>query len=88
VVGVRGRVFEMGDAQQEFTIQSISKLFVFAAVCDLLGPDEARRQLGVNSTGLPFDSVMGVELNEDRTMNPMVNAGALATTSRVPGDTA
>jgi glutaminase len=88
LVGVRGRVFEIGDAQQEFTIQSISKLFVFAAVCDLLGPDEARHQLGVNSTGLPFDSVMGVELNEDRTMNPMVNAGALATTSLVPGDSA
>lgn len=88
VVGVRGRVFTIGDAEEEFTIQSISKLFVFAAVCDLLGADEARSQLGVNSTGLPFDSVMGVELNEDRTMNPMVNAGALATTSLVPGDTA
>ncbi len=88
VVGVRGRVFEIGDAHEEFTIQSISKLFVFAAVCDLLGPDEARHQLGVNSTGLPFDSVMGVELNEDRTMNPMVNAGALATTSLVPGSSA
>ena len=70
----------------EFTIQSISKLFVFALVCDVLGPAEARRRLGVNSTGLPFDSVMGVELNEDRTMNPMVNAGAVATTSLVPGD--
>jgi glutaminase len=85
VVGVRGRVFSIGDDEQEFTIQSISKLFVFALVCDALGPAEARRQLGVNSTGLPFDSVMGIELNEDRTMNPMVNAGALATTSLVPG---
>ena len=85
VVGVRGRVFAIGDAEQEFTIQSISKLFVFALVCDSLGPAEARRKLGVNSTGLPFDSVMGIELNEDRTMNPMVNAGALATTSLVPG---
>ena len=88
VAGVHGRIFAIGDAEQEFTIQSISKLFVFALVCDVLGPAEARRKLGVNSTGLPFDSVMGVELNEDRTMNPMVNAGALATTSLVPGDTA
>jgi len=88
VAGVHGRIFAIGDAEQEFTIQSISKLFVFALVCDVLGPNEARRKLGVNSTGLPFDSVMGVELNEDRTMNPMVNAGALATTSLVPGDTA
>ena len=44
VVGVRGRVFAIGDAEQEFTIQSISKLFVFALVCDTLGPDEARQQ--------------------------------------------
>ncbi|MFZ0249062.1 MAG: glutaminase A [Acidimicrobiales bacterium] len=87
VAGVHGGVFAIGDAEQEFTIQSISKLFVFALVCDVLGPAEARRKLGVNSTGLPFDSVMGVELNEERTMNPMVNAGALATTSLVPGDT-
>lgn len=85
VAGVQGRVFAVGDAEQEFTIQSISKLFVFALVCDTIGPAEARRKLGVNSTGLPFDSVMGIELNEDRTMNPMVNAGALATTSLVPG---
>jgi glutaminase len=85
VVGVHGRVFAIGDAEKEFTIQSISKLFVFALVCNALGPAEARRKLGVNSTGLPFDSVMGIELNEDRTMNPMVNAGALATTSLVPG---
>jgi glutaminase len=88
VAGVHGGLFAIGDAEQEFTIQSISKLFVFALVCDALGSAEARRKLGVNSTGLPFDSVMGVELNEDRTMNPMVNAGALASTSLVPGDTA
>jgi glutaminase len=88
VAGVNGRIFAIGDAETEFTIQSISKVFVFALVCNTLGPDEARRKLGVNSTGLPFDSVMGIELNADRTMNPMVNAGALATTSLVPGDTA
>jgi glutaminase len=88
VAGVNGRIFAIGDADTEFTIQSISKVFVFALVCDTLGPDEARRKLGVNSTGLPFDSVMGIELNADRTMNPMVNAGALATTSLVPGATA
>jgi glutaminase len=88
VAGVGGGIFAVGDAEQEFTIQSISKLFVFALVCDALGPEEARRKLGVNATGLPYDSVMAIELNADRTMNPMVNAGALATTSLVPGATA
>ena len=88
MAGVRGGVFAVGDAEVEFTIQSISKVFVFALVCDALGHQEARRKLGVNSTGLPFDSVMGIELNATRTMNPMVNAGALATTSLVPGASA
>jgi glutaminase len=88
VAGVRGRLFSVGDADQEFAIESISKLFVFALVCQALGHEEARRKLGVNSTGLPFNSVMAIELNADRTMNPLVNAGAMATTSLVPGTTA
>jgi glutaminase len=88
VAGVRGRVFSVGDADQEFAIESISKLFVFALVCQALGHEQARRKLGVNSTGLPFNSVMAIELNADRTMNPLVNAGAMATTSLVPGTTA
>jgi glutaminase len=88
VAGVGGRLFSAGDADQEFAIESISKLFVFALVCHTRGHDQARRKLGVNSTGLPFNSVMAIELNADRTMNPLVNAGAIATTSLVPGTTA
>src|SRR6202046_3701165 len=87
VAGVRGRLFSIGDADQEFAIESISKLFVFALVCHALGHEEARQKLGVNSTGLPFNSVMAIELNDGRTMNPLVNAGAVATTSLVPGTT-
>lgn len=88
VVSTEGQVFEVGDATHEFSIQSISKPFVFALVCDAVGADEARAKLGVNGTGQPFNSVMAIEMSQDRTMNPMVNAGALATTSLVPGDTA
>jgi glutaminase len=85
IVGVGGRTFSVGDATHLFSLQSISKAFVFALVCDAIGHDEAHRKLGVNATGLAFNSVMAIELNEDRTMNPMVNAGAMATTSLVPG---
>jgi glutaminase len=88
IVSAAGRMVAVGDAAYRFSIQSVSKPFVFALVCDAIGHDAARRRLGVNSTGLPFNSVMAIELNEDRTMNPMVNAGAIATTSLVPGDTA
>jgi glutaminase len=87
VVGARGRSFEIGDVERTFSIQSVSKPFVFALVCEAIGYGEARRRLGVNSTGFPFDSLMAVELNIDRTMNPLVNAGAIAATSLVPGDT-
>jgi glutaminase len=88
VVGVRGGSFAAGDVGTAFSIQSVSKPFVFALVCEAIGYEEARHRLGVNSTGFPFDSLMAVELNTDRTMNPLVNAGAMATTSLVPGDTA
>jgi glutaminase len=88
VAGVRGRTFEIGDVDTTFSVQSVSKPFVFALVCDAIGYGEARRLLGVNGTGFPFDSLMAVELNRDRTMNPLVNAGAMATTSLVPGATA
>jgi glutaminase len=87
VVGAKGRSFEIGDVETAFSIQSVSKPFVFALVCEAIGYGEARARLGVNSTGFPFDSLMAVELNVDRTMNPLVNAGAIATTSLVPGAT-
>jgi glutaminase len=85
IFGAGGRGASIGDAAHLFSLQSISKAFVFALVCDSLGHEEARRLLGVNATGLAFNSVMAIELNDERTMNPMVNAGAMATTSLVPG---
>jgi glutaminase len=87
VVAANGNVHSAGDSLHPFTIQSISKAFVFALVLEAVGADEARRRLGVNSTGLPFNSVMAIELQADRTTNPMVNPGAIATTSLVPGAT-
>jgi glutaminase len=85
--GVDGSLCAAGDATIPFSIQSISKLFVFALVCQAIGTDEARTRIGANSTGFPFDSSLAVELGKSPT-NPMVNAGAIATTSLVPGGTA
>ena len=70
----------------EFTIMSVSKPFVFALVCEALGAERARERLGVNATGLPFNSVDGGRARaRDGRTNPMVNSGAIATTSLVPG---
>lgn len=85
VAGIDGVLHEAGDSEHAFSIQSISKPFVFALVCQALGGGRARKSVGVNATGLPFNSVMAIELNAERTMNPMVNAGAIATTSLAPG---
>ena len=88
VVGTSGNVYAVGDADHEFTIMSVSKPFVFALVCQALGAEQAREKLGVNATGLPFNSLAAVEQSPDGRTNPMVNAGAIATTSLVPGATA
>jgi glutaminase len=88
IAGTSGAIHAAGDTEYEFSIQSVAKPFVFALVCQALGGGEARRKVGVNSTGLPFNSVMAIELNDGRTVNPMVNAGAIATTSLAPGATA
>lgn len=85
VVGVNGRVFSVGDAEHEFTIMSVSKPFLFALVCNLIGATGARERLGVNATGYAFNSLAGIERSPDGRTNPMVNAGAIATTSLVPG---
>ena len=88
ICGAAGLTADVGDAHHQFSIQSVSKAFVFALVCDAIGHLQVVEKVGVNGTGLPFNSVMAIELNTDRTMNPMVNAGAMATTSLVPGDSA
>jgi glutaminase len=87
VIGMSGNVYGTGDTEVEFSIMSVAKPFVFALVCDLLGPDEVWRRIGVNSTGLPFDSLAAVERSADGRTNPMVNSGAIATTSLLPGAT-
>jgi len=87
VVGTSGKVYAVGDSDHEFTIMSVSKPFIMALVCELLGPDQLREKVGVNATGRAFNSAEGVERGDDGRTNPMVNSGAIATTSLVPGGT-
>jgi len=84
-VGTSGGVHAIGDADHGFAIMSVAKPFAFALVCQALGPEEARDRLGANATGLPFNSLTAVERGPDGRTNPMVNAGAIATTSLAPG---
>ncbi len=88
VVEVGGRLFTAGDIDYPFTLMSVAKPFTFALVCAAIGADEVRAKLGLNATGLPFNSIMAVELHPRRLTNPMVNSGALGMVSLTPGDTA
>lgn len=88
VVSVNGAVLAAGDTDVPFTIMSVSKPLVFALVCEALGPGEAREKIGVNATGLAFNAMAALSLRADGLTNPMVNPGAIATTSLVPGTTA
>lgn len=86
MVSASGRAYAAGDVDHEFSIMSVSKPFIFALICELIGPDEARAKLGANATGRAFNSLAGIEAMPGGITNPMVNAGAIATTSLVPGN--
>lgn len=86
IVDVDGGFHEQGDTRVPFSIQSISKAFVYALLCDALGHERVLEIVGVNNTGLAFNSVVAIELNDGHPMNPMVNAGAIATTALMPGE--
>jgi glutaminase len=86
-VGTNGTVYAIGDSDYEFTIMSVSKPFIFALVCEALGHEQVREKIGVNATGLAFNSLEGIERGDNGRTNPMVNSGAIATTSLVPGET-
>lgn len=84
VAGPRGRVMSVGDESVEFTIQSVSKPFVLALALRELGRDAVLERVGVEPSGEPFNAI-SLEPQTGRPANPMVNAGAIATTGLIAG---
>lgn len=84
VATVDGQVFEVGDAHPLFTIQSISKVFVYGLALEDHGRDRVLSKVGVEPTGDAFNAIVLDEPSK-RPYNPMVNAGAIATTSLIKG---
>lgn len=85
VAASSGEIFAVGDVGVPFTIMSIAKPFVLALVLDRLGAEEIKRLVGVNATGYPFNSAVPIDGSGNQLNNPMVNPGAMAVTSLVPG---
>jgi glutaminase len=81
VVTSDGHVFEVGESRQEFTIQSISKPFVFGMALEERGREAVMGHVGVEPSGNAFNAIVVDETN--RPFNPMVNAGAIVTTGLI-----
>src|SRR5437899_1078129 len=81
VVTADGHVYEVGDTALEFTIQSISKPFVFGMALEDQGRDSVLERVGVEPSGNAFNSI--VVDDRSRPFNPMVNAGAIVSTGLI-----
>ena len=83
VVTAQGQWASAGDAQYRFAIESISKVCTLALALEDMGRQVVQEKIGVSPTGLPFNSVMALELHGDKPLSPLVNAGAMASASLV-----
>jgi glutaminase len=85
IVTPDGKVFVKGDVNAAVSIQSISKVFTMAKVIEEQGPKAVMDKIGVDATGMRFNSIVAVELQKGKEINPLVNPGAIAATSLVNG---
>ncbi len=86
IATVDGKVYTAGDSEHEFTIQSISKAFIYGHVLDQYGREAVLKHVGVEPTGEAFNSIVLDEV-ANRPFNPMVNSGAMAAAEIIKGET-
>jgi glutaminase len=89
LVTTDGKVYTAGDIKSAVSIQSISKVFTLAKVIEEQGPEAIAKTIGVDATGMRFNSIVSIEFSQKSLggpeMNSLVNPGAIATTSMVKG---
>jgi glutaminase len=92
LVTADGKVYTAGDVSTQVSIQSISKVFTMAKVIEEQGPEQIEKTIGVDATGMRFNSIVSIEFSQKSLggpeMNSLVNPGAIATTSMVKGSSA
>lgn len=87
IMDLDGNFISAGDADYEFTIQSISKIITLALALMEVGEEKVFNTVGKEPTGDPFNSIIKLEtLRPSKPLNPMINAGAIAITSLINGD--
>jgi len=85
IVTTDGQVFTKGDIKSMVSIQSVSKVFTMTKVIEENGAKEIMDKIGVDATGMRFNSIVAVELQKGKEINPLVNPGAIAATSLIKG---
>jgi len=85
LVTADGQVYTQGDVTSMVSIQSVSKVFTMAQVIEEQGHQAIQDKIGVDATGLRFNSIVAVEEHRGREINPLVNPGAIASTSLISG---
>ncbi|HTR40097.1 MAG TPA: glutaminase A [Pseudomonadales bacterium] len=88
IVTTDGHVYSAGDTNYLFSIQSCSKVFTMSQVMEESGPDAVLKKIGVEPTGMPFNSIVALGYYGNKAVNPLVNAGAIAAVSMVKADNA
>lgn len=88
IVTVDGKVYTAGDTGYSFSIQSCSKVFTLAEIIEESGEDEVLKKIGVEPTGMAFNSITALGLHNNTAINPLVNAGAMASVSMVQATSA
>jgi glutaminase len=86
LVTTDGQVYTKGDINSMVSIQSVSKVFTMAKDIEDLGAQTIQDKIGVDATGMRFNSIVAVEMQKGKEINPLVNPGAIAATSLIRGD--
>lgn len=79
-----GHTYVAGDSDYEFSIQSISKPFVYALALDIYGAEEVHKYVGVEPSGDPFNE-LSLDDDTGRPANPLINAGAITVNQLIGG---
>ncbi|QBM22527.1 glutaminase A [Citrobacter arsenatis] len=83
IATVDGKIYQVGDVNKPFPMESLSKVFTMALAMEQHGPQVVLDKLGANATGMPFNSGLAIELTKGAPENPLVNAGAMSAVSLI-----
>lgn len=78
-----GEIIEAGDTEYVFGIESISKVHTAVLILEQYGAEAVMKQIGADATGLPFNSILAILMENDHPSTPLVNAGAISADSMV-----